>query len=53
VVLGHCHVDELFTQNDAFYLNLGTWLDGSQRYAVWQPDQEAFPNVLSCPKMKE
>lgn len=54
VVLGHCHVDDLWTPKDRqFYLNLGSWLDGTARYATWSPDTEPFPNVQTCKIIEE
>lgn len=48
VFLGHSHVEELKSGPDSkFYLNLGSWLDGSVRYALWEPEQYTHPRVIT------
>lgn len=51
VILGHCHVADFCTEKGHFYLNLGSWLDASLRYALWKPDSEPFPKVEMCRMM--
>ncbi|MBS1983488.1 MAG: UDP-2,3-diacylglucosamine diphosphatase [Bdellovibrionales bacterium] len=51
VFLGHCHYPELLTEGACFYLNLGSWTGTRWTYALWDPDSELFPKVLSCQKM--
>ena len=51
VFMGHCHVEDLFFQGQHFYLNLGSALDGTLRYGLWNPASEPFPKVLLYPKI--
>jgi len=46
VFMGHCHVEDIYKKDSKFYVNLGSALDGSLRYAMWNPPHEAFPKVL-------
>jgi len=48
VFLGHSHVDDLHLSEDkkSFYLNLGTWLDGAPRYAIWDAGEYNYPKVI-------
>ena len=45
VCLGHSHIDDLHIEKEHFYLNLGTWLDGSPRCALWSPSEYDYPKV--------
>lgn len=51
VILGHCHVEDFFQEGNKFYLNLGSALDGTVRYAIWDVEHESFPNALKYSKM--
>jgi UDP-2,3-diacylglucosamine hydrolase len=47
VILGHSHVDEeLRSEDGRFYLNLGSWVNDSPRFALWQPESQSFPKVV-------
>ncbi len=48
VFLGHSHMDDLHISKDesSFYLNLGTWLDGAPRYAIWDSSEYNYPKVI-------
>jgi len=48
--LGHCHISDLYVRpgSKEFYLNLGTWLSGSYRYALWEPEKNFLPEVLKA-----
>jgi UDP-2,3-diacylglucosamine hydrolase len=46
VLLGHSHIEENFTENEGHYLNLGSWINYSPRYALWDPEQDNFPKRL-------
>jgi len=43
--LGHCHVADLYTEGENFYCNLGSGLEGTLRYAEWNPQTMTFPKV--------
>jgi UDP-2,3-diacylglucosamine hydrolase len=46
VLLGHSHVDEdLRSEDGRFYLNLGSWIHDSPRFALWRPETERYPKV--------
>jgi len=45
VMLGHCHEFDLYKNQNAFYLNLGTWLGGEKRYALWEPKKMESPEI--------
>ena len=51
VFMGHCHIEDLYRAENAFYVNLGSALDGVLRYALWDPDADRFPKVLKYSKM--
>jgi UDP-2,3-diacylglucosamine hydrolase len=53
VFLGHCHIADEHRVGDAFYVNLGSALDGSLRYALWDIGFQSFPKTLFYRKMKE
>ena len=45
VFMGHCHVFDLYVNGESFYLNLGSWLEPTWRYAIWEPQQTSLPVV--------
>lgn len=48
VFLGHSHVEELeLGPESKFFLNLGSWLDGSAHYALWEPEKYTHPRVIT------
>ena len=51
IFLGHSHVDDLYIseEKNQFYLNLGTWLDGAPRYAIWDVTEYSYPVVIKIP----
>lgn len=52
VIMGHCHIEDFFSDNGRFYLNLGSALDGTLRYALWDLGKDPFPKVLKYPKIE-
>ncbi len=45
VVLGHTHIEEDWQKNEAQYLNLGSWINYSPRYALWDTEIDNFPKL--------
>jgi len=52
VIMGHCHIEDFLLESDRFYLNLGSALDGTLRYALWDLGADRFPKVHKYPKME-
>lgn len=46
VFLGHSHWAEDLREDERFYLNLGSWVNDSPRFALWRPRTERFPKTL-------
>jgi len=44
-VLGHSHIEENPIENELGFLNLGSWINYSPRYALWDPEREVFPKL--------
>lgn len=45
VILGHSHIEESLNSDDSCFLNLGSWVNYSPRYALWDPEKESFPKI--------
>jgi len=52
VFMGHCHVEDFFIEGKNFYINLGSALDGTLRYALWDLEKDRFPKCLEYPKIE-
>jgi UDP-2,3-diacylglucosamine hydrolase len=49
VFLGHSHIPELNSLGStSFYCNLGSWLGEQKPYAIWNPEKENLPVILSA-----
>jgi UDP-2,3-diacylglucosamine hydrolase len=47
VCLGHSHQEEYLRNSDGtFYLNLGSWINYSPRYALWDTLSDNYPQVI-------
>jgi UDP-2,3-diacylglucosamine hydrolase len=46
VLLGHSHIEENLQDGKKAYQNLGSWVNYSPRYALWDPEKESFPKIV-------
>lgn len=49
VFLGHSHIKELsILGSTSFYCNLGSWLGEEKPLALWNPEEQNFPEICSA-----